>query len=61
MKYITKEIPNCQMQIISNIKETYALQDLVNNLNLINNMKFVGYSTTPEIYFQNASLHIFLL
>ena len=59
MEYIIKEIPNCEMKIISNITGTYALQGLVNNINIINNVKFVGYSSTPEIYFQNASLHIF--
>ena len=47
------------MQIISNIARTYALQDLVNNIKVNNNVKFVGYSATPEIYFQNTSLHIF--
>ena len=59
MEYIIKDIPNCEMQIISNITGTYALQDLVNNIKVNNNVKFVGYSATPEIYFQNASLHIF--
>ena len=59
MEYISKEIPICEMKIISNVTGTYNLEDLVNNINLKENVKFVGYSSTPEIYFKNASLHIF--
>ena len=31
----------------------------INYLNLTNNIKLSGYTSTPEIYFKNASLHIF--
>ena len=30
-----------------------------NILNLTNSIKFVGYTSTPEIYYRNATLHIF--
>ena len=57
MKYIIKEVPNCEMKVISqNIDD---LKDLVKNLTLENNVDFVGYIPHPEIYFKNASLHIF--
>ena len=59
MEYIVKEIPNCEMKIISNITGTYALQDLVDNINVKICVKFIGYSSTPEIYFYNSSVHIF--
>ena len=59
MEYITKEIDDCIMKIISNLNGTYNLQNIVNNLNLEQNIKFVGYSLTPESHFKNSSLHIF--
>ena len=59
MEYIIKDMPICIMKIISNITNTNFLQDLINNLNLENNVEFVGYAIKPHIYYQNASLHIF--
>ena len=59
MEYITKRINYCEMNIISNITKNIYLQLLVNDLNLEKNIKFVGYSSSPEIYFKNSSLHIF--
>ena len=59
MKYIVKEIPECQLQIISKMKGIKKLVNLVNNLFLKENIQFVGYNTKPEIYFKNASLHFF--
>ena len=59
MEYITKRINHCEMKIISNITNNYFLKLLVDDLNLENNIKFVGYSSSPEIYFKNSSLHIF--
>ena len=57
MKDIIKEIPNCKMNIIS---ESYNnLQSLIKTLNLSKNVKIVGYQKNPELYFTNASLHIF--
>ena len=36
-----------------------AQQDLINNLNLEDNIKFIGYSSFPEIFFNNVSLTIY--
>ena len=60
MKYIVKEIPDCNMMIISSLmKGDNYVVNLVKELNLTNRIKFVGYTSKPEIYYQNASLHIF--
>ena len=59
MKYIIEEIPECEMKIISEIFPFSQLKLLVRNLNLTNNIIFVGYSSKPETNFKNASLHIF--
>lgn len=59
MEYITKEINECELYIISNLTGTYYLQQLVENLNLEDNIYFIGYSSIPEVYFKNTSLHIF--
>ena len=58
MKYIIKKINNCQMIITSNNEELNELKSLIKILNLDNNIKFAGYSSNPEIYFKNISLHI---
>lgn len=59
MKYIIKEIFESQMIIISDDKEIEDLRKLIKFLLLENNIKFAGYTSTPEIFFKNASLHIF--
>ena len=59
MKYITKELPECEMKIISDTYLMEYLEKIVNLLNLENNVNFVGYSSIPEIYYKNASLHLF--
>jgi glycosyltransferase involved in cell wall biosynthesis len=59
MEYIVKEIPESKMFIISDINGTKHLMNLVNNLNLKNNIKFMGYTLNPEMYYKNVSLHIF--
>ena len=59
MKYIAEKVPESQMLIISNFNGCRYLINLVNSLKLENNVKFVGYSLKPEIYYQNSSLHIF--
>ena len=59
MEYIREEIPKCKMKIVSNKTSIYPLKILVDNIDLQNNIKFVEYTSTPEIYFKNASLHIF--
>lgn len=58
LEYIIKEIPECQMKIISKRNNVFFLENLINNLILKNNIKFYGYTSNPEIYFKNASLHI---
>ena len=58
MEYIIKEIPESKIKIISHLNYTEYLQDLIKNINLNNNILFVGFSSKPEIYFKNASLHI---
>ena len=58
LEYIVKEIPNCELNIISKFSGIEKLQKLVNNLNLENSIKFNGYSSSPDIYFRNASLNI---
>ena len=59
MKYIVKEIPECEMKIISDKNLIEYLEKMVNLLNLENNVKFMGYTSTPEIYYKNSSLHLF--
>ena len=58
MKYIIKNIPQCQMKIISHFYKIDNLLILIHQLNLKNNVQFVDYTPSPEIYFKNASLHI---
>lgn len=59
MKYIVKEIPECEMKIISDTYLMEYLEKIVFLLNIEKNVKFMGYSSTPEIYYKNASLHFF--
>jgi glycosyltransferase involved in cell wall biosynthesis len=59
MEYVIQEIPQCQLKIISNLTGINNQKDLIYNLNLENNIKFIGYSSTPEIFFINASLNLF--
>ena len=59
MEYIIREIYECELRIISNLKGINKLENLVNNLNLKSKVHFIGYSSTPEIYFKNASLNLF--
>ena len=59
MKYIIKSIPECKMKILSDLYHINYLFNLIKKLKLENNIQFVGYVSSPEIYFKNASLHIF--
>ena len=56
MKYIIKEIPDSTMVIISS--EISKIKNYTRILKLEKFIKFVGYSSKPEIYYRNASLHI---
>ena len=58
MKYIIEEIPECEMKIISEL-DIDDLFNYVHQMNLTDNIKFVGYQSNPEHYYINASLHIF--
>ena len=59
MKKIITEIPDSKMKIISDINNIDNLLQMVNFLNLNNYIEFIGFTSIPEIYFNNASLHIF--
>ena len=59
MEYIRNEISDSELIIISNLTGIEHLPKLVNNLDLSNNIKFNGYSSSPDIYFKNVSLNIF--
>ena len=59
MEYIIKEIPECDMKIITNTSNIYILKNIINSLNLKNKINFYEYISEPEIYFKNISLHIF--
>ena len=58
MEYIIKEKKTCELNIISSITRIDKIKKLVDNLNLNNNIKFNGYSSSVEIYFRNASLNL---
>ena len=57
-EYLVQEIPKCELLIISDLDNTFGLQTLTNNINLEKNIKFLGYSSTPEIFFKNISLNL---
>ena len=59
MEYIINEIPECELQIISNITRINHLKYLVDNLNIKKNVRFVGYTSSPDIFLKNASLNLF--
>ena len=56
METIIKEIPECQMIIVSEVDGN--LKNLVKKLNLENNTIFTGYQENIEKYLKNSSLHI---
>ena len=56
MKNIIKEISNCQMNIVSLPIEDY--EELILDLNLEKNVRFVGFHKNVEVYLRNSSLHI---
>ena len=59
MEYIVKEMPKCELKIISNFIGINNQQYFIENLNLENNIKFLGYIASPDILFKNVSLSIF--
>ena len=58
IKFIIKEVPDSQLNIISKSKPK-KLKELIHSLNLEENVKFAPFTLSPELYFKNASLHIF--
>lgn len=50
MEYIVQEINEVKMKIISILNGTNHLQNLIFNIKLEKNIKFIGYSLTPEIF-----------
>ena len=59
MKYIIQEIPNCEVKIITDLLDIDYLQNLKQKLNLEKYINFLRFTSIPEIYFKNSSLHIF--
>ena len=59
MKYIVKQIPECKMKMISNKIGLDGIINITKTLKLQDNIEFVGYMGKPEIFYSNASLHIF--
>ena len=59
MEYIIKEIPECELKIISNITGIKKQKYFVENTNLEDSIKFLGYIAAPELLFKNASLSFF--
>lgn len=59
IEYLNNEISDFELMIISNLTGVNKLRNLVDNLNLNERVKFVGYSSNPDIYYKNSSLNIF--
>ena len=59
MEYIKEAIPKSEMIIISDLTGLLRHEILINNLNLFNVIKFIGYISSPEIYYKNSSLNFF--
>ena len=59
MEYIIKEIPECKLKIISNITGIKKQKYFVENTNLEDSIKFIGYIAAPDLLFKNASLSFF--
>lgn len=58
MKFIIKEVPDSQLNIISKSKPK-KLKKLIHSLNLEETVKFSPFTLSPELYYKKASLHIF--
>lgn len=59
MKYISSQIPQSELKIISSLDGIDYLLRLMKELNLEKFLKFEGYTTNPSIYYKNASIHLF--
>ena len=58
MKFIINKIPDSLLNIIS-FSKPQKYKKLIHSLNLEKNVKFDSFTFSPEIFFKNASLHIF--
>lgn len=58
MKYIVKEVPDCEMKIITDFEGLDNLKKLSKELKLENNVKFEEYRSSNDIYYNNASIHL---
>ena len=59
MEYINQEIPQSEMLIISDLTGLLRHKILIDNLNLFNVIKFIGYTVSPEIFYKNTSINLF--
>ena len=59
MEYINQEIPQSEMLIISDLTGLLRHRILIDNLNLFNVIKFIGYTVSPEIFYKNSSINLF--
>ena len=59
MEYINQEIPQSEMLIISDLTGLLRHRILIDNLNLFNVIKFIGYTVSPEIFYKNTSINLF--
>ena len=59
MEYVFQEIPESRLIIISDNKGIENLRYISNILNIEKKIEFVGYTSTPEIYFKTTILHLF--
>ena len=59
MKYIGEEVHDCSLNIISSLNGIKHLIILVSHLKLEKIVNFLGYSSTPETFYKNASLNFF--
>ena len=59
MKYLIKEILDCEMKIITNIDYMGEHKENAHNLTLEDNVKFVGCTSKPEMSFKKIQVYIF--
>lgn len=59
MEYTIKEMSKCILKIISDLARINNLKNLVYDLNLENNIEFLGYISSPNIQFKNINLNLF--
>ena len=58
MEIIKKEIPDCKMKIVTDLKDINNLKKLTKELNLENSIIFREYSSSNDKYFNDISLNL---